>query len=730
MADAEDQGQDRKSDQEQEPPRQGEVIPPAQAVADAPSEESETEAGKAEKVKKDTKADTKAKKDGKSKKPRGLFTVPWWGYVLVFILVNAFAVIVMQWAASGQVKQAWEFFSKMFLYPRGEFQFVNNFLILGVIYLVLIVLINRFWAASGAYLSLICLIALIDRMKVLVRNEAITPADLTFVSGGNTDNLTQFIPAGSARPIICVICLILGVIVAAVLCGKIDKRKSLINPANKGLGLVARLLVVILPAAFGFSFVMSMSTTDSWANKAMASLGDKAHQWNNLIDANDNGVVVTFMRNVNPKIMTEPDGYSQETMTRLARKYSAQAAEINKTRSQNLNDSTVIMVLSESLADPTRVPGISLNKDPLPYIKSLKASTTSGLMLSSGYGGGTANLEYQALTGLSMSNFDSSLTAPYQQLVPGEAWTPTFNQAWPSSQTLAVHPYVSTMYSRRTNYKKFGFSAFYTKDGPQYVKYKGTLGTSPYVSDEQAYKETLEKVHGAADAKSQFIQLVTMQNHMPYNQWYKDNEFVVKSSTDQPLSQQEASSIQTYAKGAEITDQATRGFIESLDKMDKPITVIFYGDHLPGIYSTASQDSRNSVILHESDYFIWSNKASKVNKRLPENLAAYTSPNFFMAEATQQMDAKVSPYTAFLTKMHEQVAAMEPPVINQIQGWTRIPAGQALYLDPQGKLMDISRAPRKTKELLEDYKLIQYDITAGKNYLEGTGFMDYPKAGK
>lgn len=164
--------------------------------------------------------------------------------------------------------------------------------------------------------------------------------------------------------------------------------------------------------------------------------------------------------------------------------------------------------------------------------------------------------------------------------------------------------------------------------------------------------------------------------------------------------------------------------------MDKPITVIFYGDHLPGIYSTASQDSRNSVILHESDYFIWSNKASKVNKRLPENLAAYTSPNFFMAEATQQMDAKVSPYMAFLTKMHEQVAAMEPPVINQIQGWTRIPAGQALYLDSQGKLMDISRAPRKTKELLEDYKLIQYDITAGKNYLEGTGFMDYPKAGK
>ena len=76
--------------------------------------------------------------------------------------------------------------------------------------------------------------------------------------------------------------------------------------------------------------------------------------------------------------------------------------------------------------------------------------------------------------------------------------------------------------------------------------------------------------------------------------------------------------------------------------------------------------------------------------------------------------------------MHEKIAAMEPPVVNSIQGWDRIPAGQDIYLDAKGNPMSASEFDEQTKQLLADYKLIQYDITAGENYLKDTSFMKLP----
>ncbi|MBL7507790.1 LTA synthase family protein, partial [Escherichia coli] len=83
-------------------------------------------------------------------------------------------------------------------------------------------------------------------------------------------------------------------------------------------------------------------------------------------------------------------------MKDLAKRYSKLGAKINQNRTHNsVGKQNLVFVLSESYSDPSRGPGMKVSGNPIAYLHQLKKHSTSGLMLSSGYGGGTANMEYQ-----------------------------------------------------------------------------------------------------------------------------------------------------------------------------------------------------------------------------------------------------------------------------------------------------------------------------------------------
>lgn len=655
---------------------------------------------------------------------------PGWAYGVLFVIFDIIVVTALEVGVSSSSTRVqlssptvgFGFVSKM--WTDGNFVFVLNVILVALLYLMLLMLFNRFWTASIVILAVGIIVAAIEHFKVEIRYEAILPADLGFL-GSNTGNMLTFIPAGAHVTILVALGAFAVLLALILVLRHFDGRKGrMIRTDNLSLNLTSRLILLLLPILVFALYCIHVSTTDSLANKFSRALGDTPSMWDSVYDAQRNGPLVAFTRQLNPKIMDKPSNYSEETMKKVAARYQKEAETINASRTNNLTDSTVVYVLSESFSDPSRVPGLKTNKDSMPNIRKIKAGTTSGLMLSSGYGGGTANLEYMGLSGLSMANFESSLSSPYQQLVPSQHWTPTINQLWGAPvNSLGYHPYESSMYSRATNYKKFGFSHFYTLTGPDVIKYQDKIDESPYVSDKSSYDSALEGIKSGKTNK--FIQIITMQNHMPYHEWYENNDYTAESTTGTPLGDDEQQSIETYQKGVEITDQATQEFLNELDALDKPVTVVFYGDHLPGIYSSASEDGNNSLALHLTDYFIWSNKASSSQGNKASD-AAYSSPNFFVAQAADHMNAKVSPYLAFLTEMHSKIAAMEPPVVNKVQGWDRIPEGQNIYLDQNGNPMSTDDFDKETKQLLADYKLIQYDITAGKNYLKDTDFMTLP----
>ena len=223
-------------------------------------------------------------------------------------------------------------------------------------------------------------------------------------------------------------------------------------------------------------------------------------------------------------------------------------------------------------------------------------------MLSSGYGGGTANMEYMALTGLPMANFMPTLLVPYTQLVPSLSYSWSFNQLFKNSS--AIHPYVGSFYSRTTVYKKFKFGKFIYLGSKYKIKHQSKIDNSPYLSDKTAYENTLDQIKKGK--RGQFINLISMQNHFPYDKGYFKplKNYTVSVSNGTSLL-----ALKDYVAGIHYTDIAMQQFINQINKINKTVTLVFYGDHLPGIYDADfKKDAEN---LRETDYFIYSNMAAR-----------------------------------------------------------------------------------------------------------------------
>jgi phosphoglycerol transferase MdoB-like AlkP superfamily enzyme len=355
----------------------------------------------------------------------------------------------------------------------------------------------------------------------------------------------------------------------------------------------------------------------------------------------------------------------------------------------------IVVVLSESFSDPTMLDGIELDEDPIPYTRSLMEQTTSGHMLAQRYGSGTANMEFETLTGLSTSQFDPRLMTPYQMLVPRYDQFPSFvglTRAW-GYDRVAVHPYDTYMYRRESVYPILGFQDFIDRREMTMRKH---IQDSPFISDNSAFTEVLHQID--THDNPLLTHLVTMQNHFPMGDSY-DAPMTVRGADGSTEDDAEA-----YLRGLSFSDRALRKFLTSLSERDEKTAVLFFGDHLPPVWPDHVAEANGPVGMRETPFLMWSNFLSFNNPQ------PVTSPVFLLPLLLDQLGAPLPPYYQLLLQMHAQIPAMR--------------AGQ-LY-DGEGNRLDPDELTPEAEQLLQDYRLVQYDLSVGQRWSQDAMF--YPRS--
>ena len=566
--------------------------------------------------------------------------------------------------------------------------------VIWLIVLLVLTITGRLWLTAGLAFSATILLGVVNYQKLQLRQEPLYPSDWQMAA--HPGFLTQMV----GWETVAFVALVLGLIlVVAILVGRVVSRRfpRITRRSHPRLGkaLIFSRLALGVVCVVGLSYVASFNATGNVLRNAYESHGAHWAFWYQKLNYQNNGFVGGVLYNLNVPAMSPPADYSRAEMDRITRKYSIAAAAVNQQRAETgIDDVNVVVALSEAFSDPTRLEGITAGEDPIPFTRSLMQRSSSGQMLAHLFGGGTANMEFEALTGMSLSQFAPQMNTPYQMLVPKYEDFPSavgyLRQR--GHRAVAIHPYMTSMYKREQVYPTLGFEEFVHDKTMASTK---KLEKSDFISDESAFGEVERQISRSDEPL--LVNLVTMQNHYPMADVYAD-PIRVDGLKDRDERRQSGG----YARGLKYTDDALKNFIASVDASEEKTVVVFYGDHLPALWSEDTQEKNGRRAMRETPFFVYSNFSDNT-RQLPT-----TSPIHFMNHVFEAADAAVPPYYALLGALEREIPAMERGIVINSD-------------DETVRKKDLSEA---VKELLHDYELVQYDLSVGKRYSQAEMF--YP----
>lgn len=367
----------------------------------------------------------------------------------------------------------------------------------------------------------------------------------------------------------------------------------------------------------------------------------------------DYGLPYCFCASLFNTGIDQPSGYSEDVITEIN-----QDGELTEVSTSLEKMPNIVLIQLESFFDTNEVEFFTTSEDPIPTFHYLMENYSSGYCKVPSVGAGTANTEFEVLTGMNLRYFGPGeypykTILKYQETESVASALKTFGYG-----AHALHNNGGNFYSRADVFNNMGFDSYTSKE---------FMNVLQYTENGWAKDDILtQHIINAMDSTEQqdFVFCITVEGHGDYNEIVANPRITVEGIEDESLK----NSWEYYVNHLYETDRFIADLLTELEKRNEPTVLVMYGDHLPTM-GLEAKDLKNRYV-YNTNYVVWDNIGLKKEDR---NIPTYQ----LMADVFEKLD------------IHS------------------------------GTIFNYHQARRQTKQYLSDLELLQYDMLYGKSYVYG-----------
>ena len=326
------------------------------------------------------------------------------------------------------------------------------------------------------------------------------------------------------------------------------------------------------------------------------------------------GFAFSFLCSVVDRGIDKPDNYSDESLQTLMIQLEEELPDDAPTAppppegaaSPSETTPNIVFLQLESFYDPTNIEGLRFNEDPIPVFHSLQQSSLSGKLTVPSIGAGTANTEFEVISGMDIDYFGVA-EYPYLSVLQNSTCESiAYNLKAYGYAAHAMHNHTGSFYDRHKVFPNLGFDTFTSIENMRNI-HRNERG---WAKDSMLVDE-LSGVLSSTPGQADVVYAISVQGHGKYP--VSAEEFQAIYPPENPAhikvtgneTDPEKPGVDYWINQMHDVDAFLGSLIGTFSHYEEPTVIVMYGDHLPSF----TLDSWKLVEgnLYQTQYVIWSN---------------------------------------------------------------------------------------------------------------------------